>query len=304
VRDLAIIAEERGRVVQPGPFIPMNVAVATITRIGSPEQKSQILPAIIAGEAMIGWEIADTWGTWAPGESISARRVGNGYVLSGEACLVPYGNMADWVLVTAKESRGLTQFLIPVTTPGLNLRAVEGHDITQRFSSLSLSESEVDSSTIVGFPGKAVESLETQLRLALVLLLAETIGAMDVLFDMARTYSLDRIAFGRPIGSFQAVKHQLADMSLLLEAGKAIACAAVEAVQEERADAGELVSIAKAWVSETGLELAQGCFQVFGGIGYTWEHDMHLFLRRITMNGLLFGQADWHRERICELAGI
>jgi alkylation response protein AidB-like acyl-CoA dehydrogenase len=107
------------------------------------------------------------------------------------------------------------------------------------------------------------------------------------------------VAFGRPIGSFQAVKHQLADMSLSLESSKAVTVAAVRAVQADAVDAAETASMAKSWVDDAGVDLAQGCFQVFGGIGYTWEHDLHLFLRRIAMNGLVFGQSDWHRERIC-----
>ena len=133
---------------------------------------------------------------------------------------------------------------------------------------------------------------------------AETVGAMDVLFEMARQYAVDRIAFGRPIGSFQAVKHQLADMSLSLEAGKAVSVAATRAAQAQRADAMEIARMAKAWVGDTGIDIAQGCFQVFGGIGYTWEHDSHLFLRRITMNNLLYGQPDFHREQICVAHGL
>ncbi len=127
---------------------------------------------------------------------------------------------------------------------------------------------------------------------------------MDVLFEMARQYAVDRIAFGRPIGSFQAVKHQLADMSLSLEAGKAISATATRAAQSQRDDALEIARMAKAWVGDTGIDIAQGCFQVFGGIGYTWEHDSHLFLRRITMNNLLYGQPDCHREQICVGQGI
>ena len=133
---------------------------------------------------------------------------------------------------------------------------------------------------------------------------AETVGAMDALFELTRRYALDRTAFGRPIGSFQAVKHQLADLSLALEASKAVAAAAVRAVQEDRKEAGEVVSMAKSWVADAGIDLAQGCAQVFAGIGFTWEHDLHLFLRRITMNGVLFGQPDWHRERICRAHGL
>src|SRR5206468_981951 len=108
---------------------------------------------------------------------------------------------------------------------------------------------------------------------------------------MTREYALVRFAFGRPIGSFQAVKHQLADLSMLLEAARAVTATAVEALDTGRPDAGEIVSIAKAWVGDVGIDVAQGCTQVFGGISQTWEHDSHLFLRRITMNGLLYGGA-------------
>jgi alkylation response protein AidB-like acyl-CoA dehydrogenase len=127
---------------------------------------------------------------------------------------------------------------------------------------------------------------------------------MDALFEMTRVYALDRTAFGRPIGSFQAIKHQLADISMHLEAAKAVASAATEAIAAGRSDAGEVASIAKAWVGDAGIDLAQGCLQVFGGIGYTWEHDLHLYLRRITMNSTLFGNPDFHRERICVLQDL
>jgi len=158
--------------------------------------------------------------------------------------------------------------------------------------------------SVVGEPGDGAGAIEHELRLACILTTAETVGATDALFEMTRRYAIDRTAFGRPIGSFQAVKHQLADISLSLEAGKAVTAAAVRAVQEDREDAGEIASMAKAWVSDAGVDVAQGCAQVFAGIGFTWEHDLHLFLRRITMDGLTFGQSDWHRERICQMNGI
>ena len=163
---------------------------------------------------------------------------------------------------------------------------------------------ELDADAVVGDPAGTADDLERQLQLALVLSVAETVGTIEALFDMTRRYAIDRTAFGRPIGSFQAVKHQLADMSLSVEAGVSISAAATRAVQAGQDDAGEIASMAKAWVGDTGIDIAQGCFQVFGGIGYTWEHDLHLFLRRITMNSLLYGQPDWHRERICEIHGL
>jgi alkylation response protein AidB-like acyl-CoA dehydrogenase len=142
------------------------------------------------------------------------------------------------------------------------------------------------------------------LQIACVLNVAEAVGAMDHDFEMAVQYSKDRIAFGRPIGSFQAVKHLLADTSLLLEMSKAMAESAAEAVGSGRSDASEVASMAKAFVSESAIQLAQSCFQSFGGIGYTWEHDQHLYLRRLTMDAALYGDASWHRERLCVLKGL
>ena len=176
--------------------------------------------------------------------------------------------------------------------------------MTQRYASISFDDVFVTEASAVGEVGGSENDVERQLQLACVLSTAETIGAMDALFDLTRRYAIDRMAFGRPIGSFQAVKHQMADMSLSLEASKAIAATAVRAVQDDQADAPEIVSMAKSWVADAGVDLAQGCAQVFAGIGFTWEHDLHLYLRRITMSGLLFGQSDWHRERICRIQGL
>ena len=304
IQNLATIAEQRGRGLQPGPFVPMNVIAYLLANRGTPQQQAEVLPAIVAGETLATWAVSDPSGAWRPGTAVCAAIDGDGYVLSGEAGLVQDAGAAQLLLVTAGGPEGLSQFLVPTATPGVTVSLRKGHDITQRMASVSFEGVRTERGSLVGTFGGAHDDVEAQLHLALVLSVAETIGAMDVLFEMARQYAIDRIAFGRPIGSFQAVKHQLADLSLSLEAGKAISVAATRALQAERTDAREIARMAKAWVGDTGIDLAQGCFQVFGGIGYTWEHDMHLFLRRITMNNLLFGQPEFHREQICHDHGI
>jgi alkylation response protein AidB-like acyl-CoA dehydrogenase len=304
VRELASIAEERGRGLQPGPFVPMNVIADALARSGTADQQAGPLAAVVAGETIATWAVATPTGRWAPGESIRVSADGADFVLSGEAGLVQDGMLSEWLLVTAGGPTGLSQFLVPTATDGITVTPLKSHDVTQRFSSVRFDAVRLDGTRLLGDAGGAAEDVERQLHLALVLSVAETIGAMDVLFEMARQYAVDRIAFGRPIGSFQAVKHQLADMSLSLEAGKAVSVAATRATQAQRADALEIARMAKAWVGDTGIDIAQGCFQVFGGIGYTWEHDSHLFLRRITMNNLLYGQPDFHREQICVAHGL
>jgi len=162
----------------------------------------------------------------------------------------------------------------------------------------------VPSSALLRAPETVVELLDRQLAVAATLTAAEAVGAMDHEFEMTLQYAKDRIAFGRPIGSFQAVKHLLADTSLSLEMSKAVVLAAARTLGSDDDYGPQAASIAKALVGEAALELAQSCFQIFGGIGYTWEHDQHLYLRRLTTDAGLFGDADWHREHLCQLAGL
>ena len=128
---------------------------------------------------------------------------------------------------------------------------------------------------------------------------AETVGALDALFTMTVAYAKDRVAFGRPIGSFQAIKHVLADLALHLEGCKAAAVEAARVVDARADDAAEVVSMAASYIGEKANEIAQQCLQVHGGIGYTWEHDLHLLMRRTRVNSALYGEPTWHRSRLC-----
>src|SRR5262249_37044245 len=184
------------------------------------------------------------------------------------------------------------------------VRALDGLDLSRRFGEVRFDDTEIPSSTLVGDTASGAGQIERQLRVACALTVAESVGAMDYDLALAVQYAKDRIAFGRPIGSFQAVKHLLADTSLMLEMSKGLALAAAQAVGDDQDDAGEVASMAKAFVGDCGIDLAQNCFQVFGGIGYTWEHDQHLYLRRLTTDAALYGDPAWHRERLCQLAGI
>jgi alkylation response protein AidB-like acyl-CoA dehydrogenase len=304
LRDLAIVAEERGRALQPGPFIGMNVVAAALSTAGTPEQQARILPSICAGEASATWAFGAAVAGTVRGTSLTATPQKDGFIISGQAPSVPAARGADWLLVSTDGNHGVSQFMVEPRSPGITVTPLEALDVTQRYGLVSFDDVVVPVTSAVGHPGGSDRDVEVQLRLACVLSTAETVGAMDALFELTRRYAIDRTAFGRPIGSFQAVKHQLADLSLALEASKAVAAAAVRAVQEDRDEAGEIVSMAKSWVADAGIDVAQGCAQVFAGIGFTWEHDLHLFLRRITMNGVLFGQPDWHRERICRAYGL
>ena len=135
-------------------------------------------------------------------------------------------------------------------------------------------------------------------------LCAETIGVIDWMFNTTVEYSKDRTAFGRPIGSFQSLKHIMADLGMYVEMAKAGAVAAAHAVQSRQEDAAELASMAAAFIGDVAIMVSQESLQIHGGIGYTWEHDLHLYMRRARSNSLMYGEPGWHRERVCAIHGL
>ena len=301
--DAAVVAVERGRALQPGPFVPMNVVVAALTREGSPAQRAAVLPGLMAGTTVATVAAAGPAGTWGTGEAIRWARAPGGYALAGTAGLVQDADGADYFLITAGASDGISQFLVPAQTPGLCVRPAGSIDLSRSFCEVQLTDVIVPDEAVIGQPGGAAAAVEHELQVACVLTVAETIGAMEQDFQLALQYARDRIAFGRPIGSFQAVKHLLADTSLLLESSRTICDAAARAVSD--GDGGpELASVAKAHVGDSAIELGQNCFQVFSGIGFTWEHDHHLYLRRLTMDAALYGDPAWHRTRLARFYGL
>jgi alkylation response protein AidB-like acyl-CoA dehydrogenase len=303
VLDAALIAQARGARLQPGAFIATNVVAYALSAEGNPEQQTKLLPDLVAGGESVTWAVTGTGGG-DPGAGVRAERASGNYVLSGSTTLVPDAHRSAWILVTASGDDGPSQFLIPANTTGVTIQVLDGLDITRRFCEVHFEQAEVPVDAIVGTYGGASAVLERQLQVACVLTVAESIGAMDHVFNLTVQYAKDRTAFGRPIGSFQAIKHHLADTSLMLEMSKGMALAAARAVGTGQRDAAEVASMAKAFVGDCGIDLAQNCFQVFGGIGYTWEHDQHLYLRRLTTDAALYGAPDWHRERLCQLSGL
>ena len=310
VLDAAIVAEELGRCVQPGPFIVMNVAADAIARFGSDRQRQEVLPRIAAGETVVTWACHDTSGRWDAGAGLRLEPERDGFVLRGKRGFVPDAVTADWLLVVAAGAEGPAQVLVHRDSPGLHLRPLSGLDLSRRFAHADFDGVVVPASGRLGPPASGelgrpdADQLESQLRLAVVLTCADSVGALDAMFGMTVTYAKDRVAFGRPIGSFQALKHTLADHALYLESCKAVAVAAARAVQDDDDAATEITSMAAAYIGDVGNEIGQICLQVHGGIGYTWEHDLHLLLRRVRSNSLLYGAPTWHRERVCAFHGL
>jgi alkylation response protein AidB-like acyl-CoA dehydrogenase len=301
VVDAAIIAEARGRLLQPGAFVATNAAVSGLVLDGSPHQRETILPAIVSGQSTVTWAVADANGALPPDAGVHAVAGSDGFALDGAKGLVHDADRSDWMLVTAAGDGGPSQFLVAAGTRGVSIERLDGLDLSRNFCAVTFDAVHVPRTALVGEHAGAAAAVDRQLQVAAVLTVAESIGVMTHDFELALDYAKARIAFGRPIGSFQAVKHLLADSSLLLESSRATADAAARAVGAGAADGNEVASMAKAFVGDSGIDLAQNCFQVFGGIGYTWEHDQHLFLRRLTADAALYGDPTWHRERICQL---
>jgi alkylation response protein AidB-like acyl-CoA dehydrogenase len=294
VLDAALIAYKRGGLLQPGSFVGTNVVADALARSGSEELRQKVLPSLLSGATSASWAAAEV------GDGVVDARptAGGGLELSGVKRAVQDVDTSSWLLVTCTTDDGATQVLVAADAPGVTVTEMDSLDITRRFVEVRFDRAQVSAAAVVAEAGEEGRLRRRQLAIACTLIAAESVGAMNHDFDITVQYAKDRIAFGRPIGSFQAVKHQLADASLALEMSKAIALAAAHTVGVDD-DYGP-----EAFVGESGVDLVQACFQVFGGIGYTWEHDQHLYLRRITTDAGIFGGPAWHREYLCQLAGL
>ena len=293
--DLVLVAEEMGRAVAPGPLVPVSVVASTLSRSGSAEQRAEVLPGLLSGARVAAWVHPPSFSE--PSASLSGAE-GAEMVLSGVSSAVEAGAQASHLLVSAIAASGPTQVLVPAGAPGVTITPMGGLDLVRRFAGVRFDEVVVPTTAVVGTVGDAAGDIERQLQIAVVLQCAETVGAIDHIFEMTLEYMSDRYSFGRPLSSYQALKHRIADDKMWLEACHGIATAAARAVAVEADNAGELVSAAKAWIGPHATELIQDAVQLHGGIGVTWEHDLHLYLRRATVNRSTYGTPAEHAERV------
>ena len=296
--DLTLIAHEFGRHAAPGPLVPTNVVAAALSSDGG---HADLLADLLSGAATATWCLEEP-GRRPVGEvGLEIRQDGDSVVLDGVKRPVESGAEAAHLLVTGRSGSGLTQVVVPAGTPGVSFQPMGTVDLTRRFSTVRFDQVRLPADSVLGEFAKAGEAVERQLQLALVILCAESVGAMERAFDMTVEWAFDRYSFGRPLASYQELKHRFADMKSWLEAGHAIADTAAEAVQDGAPNATELASVAKAYIGHYGAELVQDCVQMHGGIGVTYEHDLHLFVRRVTLDRTLFGTPADHRQRIAKI---
>lgn len=293
--DLATIAYEFGRHAAPGPLVDCNVVASALT--GQPGD----LHAAALGEILTGQAIAATClgaAPWLrPDEStVTIRRDGDDVIVSGAVKPVESARDARHLLVTGRSDGGMSQVLVPADAAGVTVKPLKSIDVSRRFGAVSFADVRLPASALVGEFARADDAVAAQVRKACVILCAESVGAMEVAFDMTLDWAFNRYTFGRAIASYQALKHRFADMKSWLEASHAVCDAAADAVADDTAMAGETVCAAKSYIGEQSVELAQDGVQIHGGIGVTYEHDLHFYLRRVTLNRLLYGTPADHRR--------
>ena len=299
VADLTIVGDLFGHHVAPGPLVPTNVVASTLARVGTDEQRSW-LPGLLSGEVVTAWVGADP--AWSARTPVSATADGEGYVLDGTSGPVEAAAEADQLLVTARTDTGLVQCLVPASSPGITITALQSIDLVRRFARVELDHVAVAAPAVVGAPDTASDDVERQLQHALVIQAAEMVGAAQRTFDFTVEWAFDRYSFGRPLASYQELKHRFADMKMWLEASHALADALAGEVQDGLPSAAETASATKAYLGDRLVALVQDCVQMHGGIGLTAEHDIHLFVRRTTADRSSYGTPAEHRQRIAALA--
>ena len=297
--NLVLIAAEMGRLVAPGPLVPVNVVAAALSRGGTDDQRKEHLPGLVAGEKIAAWCVAEPGNPFgSAGVRLKATRTMGKIVLDGVKSPIEAAPFADLFLVTARLPNGsLIQVLVPADAPGIQINELDNLDLVRRFGEVVFRD--VTVSVDAEVPHESVDDeLRRQLEIAAILHCAEMTGAADRAFEFTLEYLFDRFSFGRSLASYQALKHRAADMLMRLEACKGTVEAAARACQERQESSSMLASVAKSWVGDAAPEIVQECVQLNGGIAVTWEHDVHIYLRRVTVDRNIHGTPADHRERI------
>ena len=308
--ELSILQHEQGRRLYPSPFFAtVCLAAPIITALGTEAQKSELLGRIAAGQARMAVALTGPRGIpGCAGITAELQRTGKGLRLRGESSFVIYGHAYDVLLVAARAPRthadeGVSVIVVEAGTPGVSVERLTMLDLTRPMAHLEF-DIEVDAQSVLGEAGDAGQGLEDSLQLARIALAAEAVGGAEWTLEMTTAYAKQRIQFGRPIGSFQAVKHRLADMMVLLEAARSASWYAACVADEQPGELAEAAAIAKASCSDAFFDCAANAIQLHGGIGFTWEHDAHLYFKRARAVSTLLGDPAWQREQLaCLLTG-
>ena len=304
--DLVVVLEEAGRALLPGPFFStMGLAVPVLIEAGTQAQKKEALSAIAEGSARATVAFTEPSGRWdAAGVALKAERSGGGWRLDGVKLFVPDAHVADYIAVVARTrgegEEGLSLFLVKGRPDGMTVKPLETMDMTRRWWEVRFDGVQLDGDAVMGAPDKAWPGLKRALEWSTAALCAEMVGGVQKVLETSTEYAKTRQQFGKPIGIYQAVSHKIADMLVLSESGRSATYYAAWAVDADAPDRSVAASMAKAYVSDAYRKVAGDGIQVHGGIGFTWEHDMHLYFKRAKSSEVTLGDATYHRELVAQ----
>ena len=300
VADLALVAELSGRTVAPGPLHPVSTVLAGLAE--APENHEQTIASLISGEIVASWAVYEPGKQWSPLDAaVTATRTETGYRIDGVKDRVEAGAESAVLLVVANCDGVVRQFVVPTDASGVSVESQGSIDMVKTYARVHFDGVEVDASAIVGSAEQTPALIARQSQIAAVLQCAEVVGILETVLDFTIQWGFDRHSFGRPIGSYQALKHKYADLKIWFESCRATTNAAVAEVAARSAGAEMAVSVAKSYVGEHAPGMLQDCIQLHGGIGVTWEHDLHIFLRRATLYRSMFGTPEDHNLRVYAL---
>ena len=307
--EMTVLMEEMGRAVMPGPFFStVLLGGAAILEVGSQAQQQEWLPRIAAGSAKVSLAWTEPNARWdAAGIVATGRETASGFVLSGTKLFVADAHLSD-ALVVAVRTRdgtimedGVSLFLVPKDAAGFAVTLLPTIDETCKLCEVRLDNVAVPAASLLGAKHGGWPPLSRVLDRATVALCAEMCGGAQQVLDMTTAYAKIRLTFGKPIGSYQGVKHRAADMLVDVENAKSLTYYAAWAIDEGLAEAPLAVSMAKAYTSDAYRKVAGAGIQLHGGIGFSWEHDLQLYFKRAKASEVAFGDATWHRERVARL---
>jgi len=282
----------------PGPFESSLVAAIAIERSADEELCSKLLPDVIAGQTRVTLAIEEPGGLYgADAVAAQARAGSDGWQLSGCKILVPDTDGASLLLVAARTPDGLGLVRVAADAEGVTINPMRRMD-AQDCAEIVFENAKLEADELLGGAERGEAVLREVYEIWTVLMAADLLGSAEASLELSRQYAIERVQFGKPIGSFQAVSHRLANTLVDVEIGRSLLYAACLALDERRDNAAALVSAAKAWLSDTAVAAAESALQIHGGVGFTWEYDVHLHLRRSRCNAALMGDADFHRDRV------
>ena len=300
--EMAVAFEEMGRALLPGAFLStVALAGSLMEKACSPEYRAKRLQAICEGQSKATVALLEESADWNPDAvAMAATPVDGGFKLSGKKLFVSDAAVADYIVTVARTGSGLVLAFVDSKAPGVSLKPMPGLDATRSLSAVEYNDVMVSAEDVMADSSKARAALEYAIDVATLALSAEMVGGMQWLLEASVEYAKTRKQFGKPIGQFQAVQHHCANMLLMTESARSAVYYAAWQLGNDPKQAPLAVSMAKAYASDGYREVGNLAVQVHGGIGFTWDENVHFYYKRAKASELMFGDATYHRERIAK----